>query len=91
MRLLKNDDLIRFTANLSRFDMYMAAREAVDEAFKSSVEKRVYVPVTRDNLYNKIAAYQPLDSAEYQELEERAVESLRLDLDSVDDLLKGNE
>ncbi len=91
LRLLKCDDLIRFTANLSRFDMYMAAREAVDEAFKSSVEKRVYVPVTRDNLYNKIAAYQPLDSAEYQELEERAVESLRLDLDSVDDLLKGNE
>ena len=91
MRLLKCDDLIRLTANLSRFDMYMAAREAVDEAFKTSVEKRAYIPVTRDNLYNKIAAYQPLDSAEYQELEERAVESLRLNLDSVEDLLKGTE
>ena len=91
MRLLKSDDLIRLTANLSRFDLYMTAREAVDEAFKSSVEKRAYVPVTRDNFYNKIAAYQPLDSAEYLELEERAVESLRHDLESVDDLLKGNE
>ena len=91
MRLLKSDDLIRLSANLSRFDIYMAAREAVDQAFKTSVEHRSFVTVTRDNLYNKIAAYQPLDSDEYHELEEYAVESLRHELDNVDDLLKGTE
>lgn len=91
MRVLQSSDIVRLSANLSRFDIYMAAREAVDQAFKTSIAQRSYIPVTRDNLYNKLAAYQPLDSSEYHELEEQAVESLREDLDKVDDLLKGTE
>ena len=90
---LKSDDIIRLSANLSRFDIYLAAREAVDQAFKESVEARRFIPVTRDNLYNKISSFQALDSKEYQELEETAIETLRLDLDTdtIDDRLKGNE
>lgn len=91
VRVLQNDDIVRLSANLSRFDIYMAAREAVDQAFKSSIEHRSYIPVTLDNLYNKLAAYQPLDSNEYLELEEQVVAILRQELESVDDLLKGTE
>lgn len=91
LRVLGIDELTRLSANLSRYDIYVAAREAVDQAFRQSIELRSYVPVTRDNIYNKLAAFQPLDSREYSELEESAVESLRHDLEHVDDLLKGLE
>lgn len=92
LRMLGAEELVRLSANLSRNDIYLAAREAVDQAFRESVEQRTFVPVTRDNIYDKIAAYQPLDSDEYHEIEQSAVDSLRNELDSasLDDLLERN-
>ena len=49
---------------------------------------RRYVPVTRENLFEKLAAYQPLDSEEYLALEEAVVKDFRADLEHIDDLLK---
>ena len=82
-------DLVRYSVNMPRFDIYMAAREAIEEAYKESLFSRRYVPVTRDNLFDKLAAYQPLDSKEYHELEDQVVRDFRTDLENIDDLLSG--
>ena len=64
---------MRLSANLPRYDIYMAAREAIEEAYKQGLVERRYIPVSRENLFDKLAAYQPLDSAEYAELERLVV------------------
>lgn len=84
------DDLVDFSAGMPRYDMYMAAREAIEDAYKVSLMHRNYVPVTSDNLFEKLAAYQPLDSKEYKALENAVVREFGRGLDgSIDDLLKG--
>ena len=88
LRGVNRSDLVRFSAGMPRFDMYMAAREAIEEAYKDGLVLRRYVPVTRENLFEKLAAYQPLDSEEYLALEEAVVRDFRADLDHIDDLLK---
>lgn len=87
VRGINREQLIRLSANMPRFDIYMAAREALEEAYKESLATRKYVPVTADNVFDKLAAYQPLDSAEYQALEEAVVSSFKQDLDHLEDLL----
>ncbi|WP_080798131.1 ribonucleotide reductase subunit alpha [Arabiibacter massiliensis] len=83
--------LVRYSSQMPRYDMYMAAREAIEEAYKASLVARRYVPVTADNLYDKLAAYQPLDSEEYKALEEAVVDDFRRDLENLEDLLNGKE
>lgn len=80
LRGVNRADLVRLSANMPRYDMYMAAREAVEEAYKTGLMMRRYQPVTRDNLFDKLAAYQPLDSREYHELEEAVVSDFRRDM-----------
>ncbi len=87
MRSLNRDELVRLSANLPRYDIYMAVREAVEEAYKQGLVQRRYLPVSRENLFDKLAAYQPLDSAEYAELEKLVVSDFASGLDSLDDLL----
>lgn len=89
IRSVNRADLVRLSANMPRYDIYMAAREAVEEAYKIGLVTRHYRPVTRDNLFDKLAAYQPLDSREYHDLEEAVVRDFRADLDHIDDILKG--
>ena len=93
LRFIDRSDLVRLSAHMSREDIYLAAREAVEQAYGESVSKRVFVPVTRGNIFDKVAAYQPLDSAEYRELEEAAVEEFRNDIDTLipDDLDTGGK
>lgn len=83
--------LVGYSAHLSRFDIYMAAREAVEEAYKDSLATRCYLPVAAHNLFEKLAAYQPLDSKEYQALENAVVNDLKQDLNHLEDLLWGKE
>lgn len=91
LRGVAQDDLVRYSAQMPRYDLYMAAREAVEEAYKASLVARRYLPVTAGNLFDKLAAYQPLDSAEYRALEDAVVKGFREDLDHLEDLLKGEE
>ena len=65
----------------------MAAREAIEEAYKIGLMTRRYHPVSRDNIFDKLAAYQPLDSSEYTELEDEVVRDFQSDLNHIDDLL----
>ena len=84
---IDRDALVRYSAGMPRFDLYMAAREAVEEAYKSSLISRRYLPVSVQNLFEKLAAYQPLDSREYRELEEQVVRDFRRGFDRIDELL----
>ena len=82
------DDLVRLSANLSRADIYLAAREAIEESYKESLATREYAPIKPENIFEKLSAYQPLDSEEYRALEDSVVSLLRSQLDgSVDDFL----
>lgn len=83
--------LVRFSSQMPRYDMYMAAREAIEEAYKASLVARRYLPVTADNLFDKLAAYQPLDSDEYRGLENAVVEDFRRELERLEDLIAGEE
>ncbi|MDR0513919.1 MAG: hypothetical protein LBG81_01985 [Coriobacteriaceae bacterium] len=86
---LDQAELVAFSAKMSRFDIYMAAREAVEEAYKAGLAARRYIAVTRPQMLEKIAAYQPLESQEYQDLEDAVVVSFSEGLDNLEDLLKG--
>ena len=82
--------LVAFSSGMPRYDIYMAAREAIEDAYKASLMERQYVPVSADMLFEKLAAYQPLESEEYRALEDAVVRRFREGLEgSVDDLLKG--
>ena len=89
MRSIDRSALVRYSAGMSRFDIYMAAREAVEDAYKASLIARRYLPVSADNMFEKLAAYQPLDSEEYRQLEDAVVEDFRAEIDRIDDLLNG--
>ena len=89
IRSVNRADLVRLSANMPRYDIYMAAREAVEEAYKIGLTTRRYRPVTRDNIFDKLAAYQPLDSTEYLELEEAVIRDFRNEIAGIDELLRG--
>lgn len=91
MRGVTVDDLVRFSDGLARYDLYMAAREAVEDAYKTGLVQRAYLPVTPQNLFDKLAACQPLDSDRYRELEQAVIDDFRSDLDHLEDLLGGRE
>ena len=82
-RSLDVKDLVKYSAGLARYDIYMAAREAIEEAYKAGLVQRGFVPVTSQYILDKIAACQPFDSDEYHALEDRVVSDF---VDSLDDL-----
>lgn len=90
LKTIKRGALVKYSAHMSRFDIYMAAREAVEDAYKASLGLKKYVPVTTANVFEKIAAFQPLESEEYHQLENAVIDSFSSELEKgIDDLLKG--
>ena len=87
MRMLNRVNLMRLSAGMPRFDIYMAAREAIEEAYKLGLMMRTYMPVTDQIMFEKLACFQPLDSQEYQALEDEVIRSFKADLDHLEDLL----
>ncbi len=87
LRSINRADLVRFSANMPRYDIYMAVREAIEESYKFGLMTRRYCPVTRENLFDKLAAYQPLESSEYKELEDEVIRDFRMEIDHLEDLL----
>ena len=82
-------DLVRFSAGMARYDIYIAAREAVEEAYKTGLVQRGFVPVTSQNMLDKLASCQPFDSEEYRALEDRVVSDFVNSLDDLERLLGG--
>lgn len=67
-------ELVRLSRGMPRCDIFAAAKEAVVEAYRQSIDTRSYIPVSRVNILDKIAAYQPLDSDEYHQIEDQVVD-----------------
>ncbi|NGM17359.1 ribonucleotide reductase subunit alpha [Eggerthellaceae bacterium zg-893] len=88
---IDRDQLVKYSASMARYDMYMAAHDAIEDAYKTSLAMRRYVPVTAENMFDKLAAYQPLDSKEYQALEDAVVADFQRGLDSLEDYVNGKE
>ncbi len=86
MRAIDRETLVRLSGGMPRYDMYLAAREAIEEAYKTGLVKRGYVPVTPQNIFEKLAACQPLESPEYQALEDEVVRNFLIDIENLDDL-----
>ena len=87
MRPLDRGALVRLSAGMPRYDLYMAARSAIEEAYKAGLVQRMYLPVTLQNVLDKLAAYLPLDSDEYRAVEDEAVRSFQSELDELEKLL----
>ncbi len=90
LRGINRADLVRYSANMPRYDIAMAVREAVEEAYKLGLASGSYQPVTRDNIFDKLAAYQPLDSEEYTYLEEAICKDFRAELGDLERFLDEN-
>ena len=91
IRGINIDDLVRFSDGMVRYDMYMAAREALEDAYKAGLVQRTFVPVTPQNLFDKIAACHPLDSDMYRAIEQAVLSDFRSDLDHLEDLFGDEE
>ena len=90
LRAIDRAKLVRCSANMPRVDIYMAAREAIEEAYRQAIALREYVPVSSAIMFEKLANFQPIGSDEYSELEESVMGDLRTLLDadvSLDELL----
>jgi SpoVK/Ycf46/Vps4 family AAA+-type ATPase len=77
-------ELVKLSSGLPRCDIFAAAREAVAQAFHKSIEELSYVPVSRSNMLDKIAAYQPLDSEEYRAIEDSVAEDFLDEIERYD-------
>ena len=90
MRGLDRRELTRLSGGLARYDLYMAAREALEEAYKVGLVQRMFVPVSAQNIYDKLAACHQYESDEYRTLEEEIIRGFREDLAHLDDLIDGS-
>lgn len=81
------ETLVACSKGLPRFDICMAAREAIEASYKESLSTRKYEPLTTAAVCEKLAAYQPLDSDEYKSLEEQVVSDFRRELEGLDAFL----
>ena len=81
---LDKDTLVRLSFGLSRYDIFYAAREAVEQASKDGLAHREVRMVRPDEMYEKLAAFQPLASAEYKQLEDAVIERFKGDIDDLE-------
>lgn len=91
MRQIDKAALVKYSANMARFDIYMAAREAVEEAYKLGLACKRYMPIGNENIFDKLACYQPLESEEYSKLEDEVIAKFRRDIEDAGDLLLGGD
>ena len=82
VRKLNITALTRLSRNVSRYDIALAAREAVEEAYRQSLAARSYVPVSQSLMYEHLAAFQPLDSQEYRILEDAVASAFASTIDA---------
>lgn len=79
--------LVKNSANMARYDIYMAVADVLDESYRDDLNNGKASPVKASRLFEKLAAYQPLDSEEYRTLEEAIISDFRSDLANIDELL----
>lgn len=88
LRAFNLEKLVKYSSNMSRYDIEIAAHEALEDAYQEGIEKREYIPLKISKIIEKLAENYPLDSNEYKELEDVAFEDFKKDIDNIDDILK---
>ena len=73
LRPLDRACLVKYSEGLARVDLYMAARDAVDQAYRDGLEARRYIPISHADVYSKLANFLPLDSPQYKALEDAVI------------------
>ena len=83
-------ELVQYSNNMPRVDICMAARDAVEQAYKASLSAREIRNVSKYDVFEQLAAYQALESEEYTKLEQALVDNFTQLLNSctsLDELL----
>lgn len=81
--------MVRLSRTLSRFEIYAIANEAVEDAYRKSLAANEFRAVDTVDLISRLSNFQELDSREYHEMEELAVQRFRSETGDFDDLLEG--
>lgn len=89
LRGLDVAQLVDFSRTLSRFEIFALANEAVEDAYRESLAKQSFQAVRTGDILTRLANFQPLESDEYQRMEDLAVEQFRKATSDFDDLLEG--
>ncbi len=84
VRALDLGVLTRMSRNLSRTDIVTAAREAVEDAYRTGLKERRYKPITQELMFEHISNFQPLDSTEYRALEDSVIADFRKQIDQLE-------
>lgn len=72
--------LVRLTNGMSRSDIINASYEMVQDAYRKSLDAHHLVSFGEMDLIEKMAAYMPLESKEYQEVEDLIVQNFMTEL-----------
>lgn len=88
LRGLDVTQMVEFSASMSRFEIFAVCAESVEHAYRKSLEEERFVAVHTDDIVARLSNFQPLDSPEYQEMEDLVVRDFRKTIDSIDDLLR---
>lgn len=87
LRGLDVAQMAEFSSTMSRFEIFAVTTEAVEHAYKKSLEEERFVAVHTDDIVARLSNFQPLESEEYQKMEELVVDDFRKTLDSLEDIL----
>ena len=88
LRAFSTQKLVRYSDNMSRYEIEVAVHDALEEAYKEGIAQRQYVPLSISNLIEKLAEHQDPDSVQYRQLEDAAAADFARGLDNIDDILK---
>lgn len=88
MRGLDIFQLVPFSKGMSRFELYAVITEAVEEAYRRSLEKNCFCAVRSDDMLMRLSNFHELDSEEYKEIESIIMKRFHHSMDFIDDLLK---
>lgn len=75
------DDLSRLSEGVSRRDLVVAGRAAVESAYRASLRSGVHQKVFRSDVLAELAPFVQHDGPAYQRLEDAAVEQMRKELE----------
>ncbi len=88
LRGLDVSQMVEFSATMSRFEIFAVITEAVEHAYRVSLEKGRFSAVHTGDIVSRLSNFQPLDSSEYQEMEDLVVSDFKKSLESIDELLE---
>lgn len=82
--------LVPFSQGMSRYEMGVVINDAVENAYRESLERRRFCAVSTEDVLMRLSAFHSLDSDEYHQMEDALVSELSRSLDGgVDALLGG--